>query len=177
MRKSLLALSVFVLIPQLALAQAPANPQQPITKEAQALPSLAPLVESVKSAVVNVDVQSRVGRGRLAMEDFDNPFDFFGRGNNPRGRQPIRQGMGSGTIIDGRGLVLTNNHVVEGAVAIRVRLDDGRSFDAEIVGRDQPTDVALIRLKGKVDNLPVAKLGDSDALHVGDWVVAIGNPF
>ncbi|HEX8539157.1 MAG TPA: Do family serine endopeptidase, partial [Cystobacter sp.] len=109
-----------------------------------------------------------------------SPFDRFFGGEDPRGgsrREPIRQGTGSGFIIDPKGLVLTNNHVVEGAVAIRVRLDDGRSFDAEIVGRDPLTDVALIRIKSKTDNLPTVKLGDSDAMRVGDWVVAIGNPF
>ncbi|KFA93646.1 trypsin-like peptidase domain-containing protein [Archangium violaceum] len=171
--------ALIVALPVLAQAQtaAPsAPPTQPATREAQALPSLAPLVESVKGAVVNVDVQSKAsgfGQG-------ENPFmdRFFGGGEGRgRGREQIRQGSGSGFIIDAKGLVLTNNHVVEGAVAIRVRLDDGRSFDAEIVGTDPLTDVALIRLKGKVENLQTVKLGDSDALRVGDWVVAIGNPF
>jgi serine protease Do len=74
-------------------------------------------------------------------------------------------------------LALTNNHVVQGAVDIRVRLEDGRAFDAEVLGRDPLTDVALIRFKDKGENLPVASLGDSDAMRVGDWVVAIGNPF
>ncbi|WP_375765951.1 trypsin-like peptidase domain-containing protein [Archangium gephyra] len=172
--------ALIVALPVLVHAQtaAPsAPPLQPATREAQALPSLAPLVESVKGAVVNVDVQAKasgLGQG-------ENPFfdRFFGGGDGGRGqrREPIRQGAGSGFIVDAKGLVLTNNHVVEGAVAIRVRLDDGRSFDAEIVGTDPLTDVAVIRLKGKVENLQTVKLGDSDALRVGDWVVAIGNPF
>ncbi len=85
--------------------------------------------------------------------------------------------MGSGFIIDPSGIVLTNNHVVQGAVSIRVRLNDRREFDAKILGRDPATDVAVIKLQGKVENLPVVKLGDSDAIKVGDWVVAIGNPF
>jgi serine protease Do len=135
------------------------------------------LVESVKGAVVNVDVQAKASRS----EGFGpgaNPFAerFFGGPGGQR-REPIRQGTGSGFIIDSKGLVLTNNHVIEGAVSIRVRLDDGRGFDAEIVGRDPLTDVALIRLKGKVENLPTVALGDSAAMRVGDWVVAIGNPF
>ncbi|MBM7115328.1 trypsin-like peptidase domain-containing protein [Archangium primigenium] len=173
--------ALILVLPTLAPAQtaAPpaAGPVQPATREAQALPSLAPLVESVKSAVVNVDVQSRGGESD-EMSVGQNPFGFFG-GDPRSGRRreaPVRQGTGSGFIIDPKGLVLTNNHVVEGAVSIRVRLDDGRAFEAEIVGRDPLTDVALIRLK-KAENLPTVKLGDSDAMRVGDWVLAIGNPF
>ncbi len=161
------------------MAQAQPLPAAP-TREA-ALPSLAPLVESVKGAVVNVDVQARGtprtlgGGGEEGSEDF---FEhFFGRRGNNRDSRSLRQGMGSGFIIDGRGIVLTNNHVVESAVNIRVRLDDGRSFDAQVVGRDPLTDVAVIKLRGAVKDLPVVKLGDSDALRVGDWVMAIGNPF
>ncbi|WNG38263.1 PDZ domain-containing protein [Archangium violaceum] len=178
-QRSALAGALFVALPMLAGAQTAASSAtslQPATREAQALPSLAPLVESVKGAVVNVDVQAKDSRSRGG----ENPFyeRFFGGEGDPRGqREQIRQGTGSGFIIDPKGLVLTNNHVVEGAVSIIVRLDDGRSFDADIVGRDPLTDVALIRLKGKVDNLPTVKLGDSDALRVGDWAVAIGNPF
>ncbi len=187
--------ALLLALPQVAPAQAPAqppptNPQsqqtvQPATKEAQTLPSLAPLVESVKSAVVNVDVQARSGGGMGRRRGpggpqgpggpGENPFDrFFGM---PDGRDQIRQGAGSGFIIDPKGLVLTNNHVVEDAVAITLRLDDGRTFPAEVVGRDPLTDVALVQIKGKVDNLPSVKLGDSDAVRVGDWLIAIGNPF
>ena len=173
--------ALIVALPVLANAQTAAPsvpPQQPATREAQALPSLAPLVESVKGAVVNVDVQAKASGG---LGQGENPFfdRFFGGGGGGGGqrREQIRQGSGSGFIVDSKGLVLTNNHVVEGAVAIRVRLDDGRTFDADIVGRDPLTDVAVIQLKAKVENLPTVKLGDSDALRVGDWVVAIGNPF
>src|SRR5215472_6399957 len=146
------------------------------------LPSLAPLVEAVKGSVVNVEVQSKVTGPRLSMgENPDDFFDhFFGRGggrNRPRGSEPLRQGAGSGFIIDPKGLVLTNNHVVQDAVSIRVKLDDGREFEGKTVGRDPLTDVALIRLNGNPQNLPVVRLGDSDAMRVGDWVVAIGNPF
>ncbi len=193
-RRAALA-ALLLAFPQLALAQAPAPQQpppgpqsqqtvQPATKEAQALPSLAPLVESVKSAVVNVDVQARAGSGMSrrrgpGMEpEGENPFErFFGRPDGREGREPIRQGAGSGFIIDPKGLVLTNNHVVEDAVAITLRLDDGRSFQADIVGRDPLTDVAVLQIKGKVENLPSVRLGDSDGLRVGDWLLAIGNPF
>jgi serine protease Do len=169
----------------LAVPSAFAQPAQPQARDLPALPSLAPLVDAVKSAVVNVDVQTRVTGPRFSMGDEfgDDFFDrFFGRGggrNRPRGseRDQVRQGAGSGFIIDPKGLVLTNNHVVQDAVSIRVKLDDGREFDAKPVGRDPLTDVALIRLTGNVQNLPAVRLGDSDAMRVGDWVVAIGNPF
>ncbi len=84
---------------------------------------------------------------------------------------------GSGFVIDPRGYILTNNHVVEGAFNIRVRFADGRALEAEVLGRDPLTDIALIKLKSPPANLPVLRLGDSDAMRVGDWVVAIGNPF
>jgi len=137
------------------------------------LPSLAPLVESVKGAVVNVDVQKRVSEDQLGATE-----RFMRRGRGSRGgEEPLNSGTGSGFIIDPSGIVLTNNHVVENAVTIRVRLVDGRSFDADIMGRDPLSDVAVIKLKGKIDQLPALKLGDSSTMRVGDWVVAIGNPF
>jgi len=144
------------------------------TPQPAALPSLAPLVDSVKAAVVNVDVTSRVERGEDSGSE--DPFEqFFGRG---RGNRPqVRQGAGSGFVIDPRGYILTNNHVVEGAFNIRVRFDDGRTLEAEVLGTDPLTDIALIKLKNPPNNLPYVKLGDSDAVRVGDWVVAIGNPF
>jgi serine protease Do len=154
----------------------PPRAQVQASQAAQAaLPSLAPLIESVKGAVVNVDVQARSSRAD-GPGDLEDLLDSWRRSPNLRGEQ-LRQGKGSGVIIDSRGLVLTNNHVVEDAVLIRVTLDDGRSFDADPVGRDPATDVALVRIRGKVDNLPSARLGDSDQLRVGDWVFAIGNPF
>ncbi len=155
---------VFLLGTASAWAQ---SPQQPANRESLALPSLAPLVESVKAAVVNVDVQLRGGREE-ALER------FFG----PRGRGGVRQGAGSGFVIDPKGVVITNNHVVDGDLAaLRVRLSDGRAFDAQVLGRDPLTDVALLQLKGKIENLPTVRLGDSSAMRVGDWAVAIGNPF
>src|SRR5262245_32200271 len=114
--------------------------KEPI-KEAP-LPSLAPLIEAVKGAVVNVDVQKRAAPSQL---------DLFERFARRRGQQnddgeesgPVNAGTGSGFIIDPKGILITNNHVVENAVAIKVRLGDGRSFDGEIVGRDPLTDVAV----------------------------------
>ena len=132
------------------------------------LPSLAPLVEQMKAAVVNVDVQAKASGEEEQMER------FMGRGRG----SSVSQGAGSGLIfVSAKGLVLTNKQVVEGAIPIRVRLDDRRSFDAETLGRDPLTDVAVVKLKGKIENLPSARLGDSSSMRVGDWVIAIGNPF
>lgn len=171
-------------------ALAPAQPSRSTTSatpsaaviEGAALPSLSGLVESVKGSVVNVEVQSRA---KAANDPQAEMFERFfggggGGGNSPFGQQPreqYRQGAGSGVVIDPRGHILTNNHVVEGAVSIRVTFDDGRSYDGEVMGTDPLTDIALVKLKGKVEKLPVARLGDSDAVKVGDWLVAIGNPF
>ena len=89
---------------------------------------------------------------------------------------PHREGMGSGVIIDKSGIVLTNNHVVEGADEVTVQLADGREFKAEDIKTDPQTDLAVLRIKG-AGTLPAATLGNSDELEIGDWVIAIGNPF
>ncbi len=175
---SLRALAVLaVLVPTLALAQ---TLPQAVAKDATGMPSLASLIDSVRGAVVNVDVQARrqsaVANAPEESGDEEQLERFFGR-RGGSGKNQLRQGAGSGFIVDPRGLVITNNHVVEGAVIIRVRLEDGREFDGDVLGRDPLTDLALIRLRGKIENLPVAKLGDSSAMRVGDFAVAIGNPF
>jgi serine protease Do len=143
---------------------------QPVTPKEAQLPSLAPLIESVKGAVVNIDVRKEVKGDEL----LSLPLPMRRRGG---GGPPTTQGSGSGVIIDSKGLVLTNNHVVADALTIRVRLDDGRTLEAEILGRDPLTDLALLKVKGKAEKLPSVSLGDSGQLRVGDWVVAIGNPF
>jgi len=117
-------------------------------------------VASAAPAVVHVKVTS-VAR---------SAFPGFG------GPDGVRQGTGSGFIIDPDGLVLTNNHVVENAKEITVTLKDGRELPAQVKGRDPKTDLAVIKLDG-AGPFPVATLGDSDALNIGDWVIAIGNPF
>lgn len=115
-------------------------------------------------------------------------FDDFGkrdpRGGNGRQRQPQmekreqrQQSLGSGVIVSKDGYILTNYHVVAGADEIEIKTADHRSFQAEIVGTDSLSDVAVIKIKEKVNNLPVAYLGDSDKLRPGNWAVAIGNPF
>jgi len=141
--------------------------------DGQALPSLAPMLERVTPAVVNVHSQTRV---QVRDPFFDDPFlrRFFDIPNAPRER--ISQSLGSGVIVDAeRGLVLTNNHVIEGADDIKVTLTDGRTLTAEIVGRDPDTDVAVIRVPA--ERLTALPLPQSDQLRVGDFVVAVGNPF
>ncbi|QRK09747.1 Do family serine endopeptidase [Archangium violaceum] len=161
------------------------TPQMQAAMGGSGASSIADLVEAVNDSVVNVEVQARAP----SMEGV--PSDLFERffggpggpgmpgapGGGPESRERIQQGAGSGFIIDPNGLILTNNHVVENAIDIRVRLTDGREFDAKVLGRDPLTDVALIKLQGDVKNLPVARLGNSDDIRVGDPVVAIGNPF
>jgi serine protease Do len=103
--------------------------------------------------------------------------DFFDRffGEIPQ-KDYVQRSLGSGFIIDREGYIITNNHVIEGASEIRVRLSTEKEFEAEVVGRDQKTDLALIKIKSFQD-LPVEELGDSDRLEIGEWVMAIGNPF
>jgi serine protease Do len=134
-----------------------------------------PLVEKLTPSVVNVKV-SKLEKADFPFQQMPgNPFgQFF---NNPRAHQerPV-QGAGSGVIISSDGYILTNNHVVEGAKEVQVTMDNKKEFKAEIVGRDPKTDLAIIKIDaGK--NLPAASIGDSNALRVGDWVLAIGNPF
>jgi serine protease Do len=97
------------------------------------------------------------------------------RAPTPGSRRVVREGLGSAFVYDPNGLILTNNHVVEGATEIRVKFQDGRALAASVVGRDPKTDVAVLRVDAK--GLPHLPLGNSDAVRVGDWVVAIGNPF
>merc|ERR1711907_273063 len=105
---------------------------------------------------------------------------FFGEGGFPfeqfEGRAPQREGTGTGVVISEDGLILTNNHVVSGADVVTVELADGREFTAEDIRTDPQTDLAILRIKGAGD-LQAAKLGDSDGVQIGDWVLAIGNPF
>jgi serine protease DegQ len=145
----------------------------PSSVDGQPLPSLAPMLERVTPAVVNINSKTRVKVRNPLMED---PFfrQFFGMQNAPRER--IEQSLGSGVIIDAaKGYVLTNNHVVEGADDIQVTLHDGRTLKAKLIGTDPDTDVAVIQIPA--DHLSAMPLADSSQLHVGDFVVAVGNPF
>jgi len=139
---------------------------------AQVLPSLAPMLEKVTPAVVNISSSTQT-RG------VDNPLfndPFFRRFFNIPEQKREKQSRGSGVIIDARkGYVVTNNHVIEKADKVSVILLDGRKFNADLIGTDTETDVALLKIRA--DNLTALPLADSEYLRVGDFVVAIGNPF
>lgn len=148
--------------------------------------AFASVVKKAGPAVVHVGVEkSATSRGmqQFPFDLFNDPFfeRFFGpqfrRPEIPRGkgRSFRQQAAGSGFIISPDGYILTNNHVVDGAERITVRLADEREFKAKVVGSDPQTDVALLKIEGR--NLPVLPLGDSDALEVGEWVISIGSPF
>jgi serine protease Do len=150
----------------------------------QGLPDFASLAKRVGPSVVNVSTTQirKAAQGGPSPFDDDDPMSqfwqrFFG-GRGPRGPQgPQRQnGLGSGFIIDRNGTILTNYHVVDSAQKISVTLSDGKSYDAKVIGKDQKTDIAVIKIDAGQD-LPVVTLGDSDRLEVGEWVMAIGNPF
>ncbi|XKE46818.1 DegQ family serine endoprotease [Halomonas organivorans] len=152
--------------------------------QARELPDFTELVEEAAPGVVNISTSRMVER--------DSPFHDFGGQEIPEifrhffgdrlpmppgggGQREERQSLGSGFIIDEDGYIMTNAHVVDGADQILVRLNDRRELEAELVGADEKTDVAV--LKVEADNLPTLALGDSDELQVGEWVAAIGSPF
>src|SRR5579864_5647457 len=141
------------------------------------LPSLAPMIRKVSPAVVNVAIRGTV-REHGPEDPLQDPLfrRFFDAPQGGARRERLFRSAGSGVIFDaGRGYIVTNAHVVENATEITVTLQDGRDLKAEVVGRDQPSDVAV--LKVPADGLSQMPLGDSSRLEVGDFVVAIGNPF
>jgi serine protease Do len=136
--------------------------------------ALVRAADSVGPATVSISaVKGRVVRSDPLGSEF---FDRFFRGHFP-GRDYVEpyQSFGSGVIVDGDGYILTNEHVVGGASQVRVTLTDGREFEARVLGDDSRFDLAVLKIEG--EELPVADLGDSDDLMIGEWVVAIGNPF
>jgi len=157
----------------LMITAVPAAGSLPVAVDGEPLPSLAPVLERVTPSVVNVYTQTRV---RVRSPLMDDPFfrRFFNVPDVPRER--ISQSLGSGVIVDAdEGFVLTNNHVIAGADDISVTLSDGRNFEAEVIGTDPDTDLAMIRIPA--EDLAALPFADSSRLRVGDFVVAVGNPF
>ena len=149
--------------------------------------SFADLAEKVGPAVVNISTTSTVtvpgdpfhqffGHGQEGENDQFNDFfkHFF---KETPDRKMKQQSLGSGFITSKDGYIITNNHVVDKAEEIKVKLSDGREFKAKVIGRDEKTDLALIKITDPSGNLPILVLGDSEKMRVGDWVLAIGNPF
>ncbi len=155
-----------------AYAASPAAAGQP-------LPDFVSLAKKVGPSVVNVSTVQTHKTSEEMPGSEDDPFGEFWRrffgGQIPRG--PQRQSsLGSGFIIDRDGTILTNYHVIDGADKITVTLSDGQSYTGKVLGKDQKTDIAIIKIDARQD-LPAVSLGDSDQLQVGEWVMAIGNPF
>jgi len=171
------ALALFLLLALLGVLNVSTNNHAalPDVVNGQPLPTLAPVIKRTAPAVVNI--QTRGSVEQQANPFFGDPFfeEFFGR----RRQQPQRretQSAGSGVIIDARqGLILTNHHVIENAEEVTVIMQDGTEYSAEIVGSDKGTDVGVLKIDG--DNLVELEIANSDDIEVGDFVVAIGNPF
>ena len=165
---ALLALGLTVAVPL------PVPAALPTAVDGQPLPTLAPMLEQATPAVVNIATESRVQLRRNPL--LDDPFfrHFFNIPDQPRERRA--QSVGSGVVVDARrGYVITNHHVIDGADTITVTLRDGRQLEAKVIGSDSESDVAVIQVPAR--NLTALPLADSDRLRVGDFVVAIGNPF
>ena len=151
----------------------PGRAALPAAVDGQPMPSLAPMLQRVTPAVVNISTRTRV---QVRDAYFDDPMvrQFFGLPPTPRER--VEQSLGSGVIVDAaRGYILTNNHVVAGADDISVTLQDGRSFKGRLIGTDPATDVAVVQIQAS--NLQALPMADSSTLRVGDYVVAVGEPF
>jgi Do/DeqQ family serine protease len=141
--------------------------------------SYAPIVQKASPSVVNV-YAARVVENRAMRNPFaDDPFfrRFFGDGGGGMPREQVQRSLGSGVIVDGSGLVMTNNHVIEGATEVKIALADKREYEAEILLKDSRTDLAVLRVKDGREKFTAIDLGNSDELQVGDVVLALGNPF
>ena len=176
--------------PQIAEAPPPAVAATPVATPSvegvlRALPDFSPLVEKYGPAVVNVEVVEKPQQsngGVPGLSPNDPFFDFFRRfgipgpdQQGPRGNQPPVRGAGSGFIVSPDGYILTNTHVVADAETVTVRLTDRREFQAKVIGADERTDVAVIKISAS--NLPTVRLGDPARIKPGQWVLAIGSPF
>jgi serine protease Do len=169
-------------------ACAPATPKaDTIARAAETGNAFTLVAKKAMPAVVYIEVEKEIAGNVRQFQHYNDPFDFFGDdfmrrffGPQPHQRQPQRrrfrqQGAGSGFIITKDGYILTNSHVVGDADRIRVKLHDGRTLEAELVGSDPKSEVAVIKIDAK--DLPTVELGESADLEIGEWVIAIGNPF
>jgi serine protease Do len=167
------AAALLWLVGMAGAARAEAVPQ---SREQIAL-SFAPVVKEVAPAVVNIFTRKHVARSRLDPFSSDPFFQFFFRGfGQPEAGPREQNSLGSGVIVGGDGLIVTNHHVVEDADQIMVVLNDRREFEARMIAEDEAADLALLKVQA-AERLPTVPLGDSDQLEVGDLVLAIGNPF
>jgi serine protease Do len=173
-------LSAIAFILTVEYTQAAQNYSNPATPA-----SFANLADKVKGCVVNISTTQVVeGNPLMPFMGPGSPFgNFFGPnrpkeffGNQPHGKMKTHA-LGSGFVISEKGMIITNNHVVEKATEIKIKLQTGKEYDAKLIGRDPKTDLALIQVVADKDFPAPAVLGDSDALRVGDWVMAVGNPF
>ena len=166
------ALIAAVLVLSALLASAPAFAQDPLSGN-----PVAKIARELSPAVVNIDVEAMVTR---PVHPFaDDPFfrQFFGEEFRRFSRTVPMKGRGSGFIVSREGHILTNNHVVDGADKITVTFSEGKVHDAKVLGKDPTFDLAVLKIDGNGKDFPVLELGDSDKSEVGEWVVAIGNPF
>ena len=152
----------------LALAAVPAKAHESFSE----LAALTPSVVNISTTMV-VDGQGN----NFPTFPEGSPFEDFLEEFRDRGGQRRSQALGSGFIVDKSGIIVTNNHVIESADEIRVTLSNDKTFDAELLGRDPKTDIAVLKINPEGEPLTAVSFGDSDTLDVGDWVVAIGNPF
>ncbi|WP_375754165.1 DegQ family serine endoprotease [Vibrio sp. HN007] len=175
MKKPLLVLTALSISLSSLITPLPATAALPLAVNNEQLPSLAPMLEQVTPAVVSIAVEGK----QVSRQSLPDSFKFFFGPDFPTEQlreRPFR-GLGSGVVIDAnKGHVVTNYHVIDGADEIRVKLHDGREYDAEFIGGDEMSDIALLKLE-KAKDLTQVKLADSDSLRVGDFTVAIGNPF
>ena len=169
---------IFVSLIALAAVAAPAGAQD---RRVPASPtelrmSYAPVVQKAAPSVVNVYAAKIVENRNPFMDD---PFfrRFFGGGGGGMPREQVQRSLGSGVIVDGSGLVMTNNHVIEGASEVKIALADKREFEAEVLLKDARTDLAVLKVKDGREKFTAIDLGNSDDLQVGDVVLALGNPF
>ena len=167
----------FIKVNAASATVAPGQPVDLTYAAEKSLPSVVHILCTRNSKVETVEMQSN------PFDDFfSDPFGFFGNPNQGNGgkqkrqyRTPKQQGSGSGVIISADGYIVTNNHVVEGADELTVTLNDNKEYSARIIGTDKTTDLALIKIDGK--NLPAITIADSEKIKVGEWVLAVGNPF